>query len=90
MADVSGEWEGQLLSSAKRAKRLERMKKVGAQRPTKIPKRSACAWDSGSVPPVRNQIAIEPMIDAKPRMKQRLLRGLRGAFMVWIEWSTER
>lgn len=66
---------GQDRPSANRLKRLERMKKVGAQRPTKIPKRSACAFDSGSVPPVRNQTAIDAMIEAKPRMKQVLLRS---------------
>lgn len=61
------------------------MKNVGAQRPTKIPKRSAWAWDSGAVPPVRNQMAMEPMIDAKPRTKQRLLSMVYCAgFMVLI------
>ncbi len=56
----------------------ESAKKVGAQRPTKIPKRSAWAFDSASSPPVRNQIAIDPMIEANPRMKQRLDRFLQN------------
>lgn len=49
------------------------MRKVGAQSPTKIPKRSAWAWVSEVVPPVKNQMAIEPMIDTNPRTKQMLL-----------------
>lgn len=51
------------------------MKKVGAQRPTKIPKRSACACDSAVSSPVRNQIAIDPMMEAKPKMKLILLNN---------------
>lgn len=52
------------------------MRNVGAQSPTKIPKRSACAVESGVVPPVRNQIAIDPKIEAKPRMKHSVLSCL--------------
>jgi hypothetical protein len=33
---------------------------------------------SGVVPPARNQIAIEPAIEAKPRKKQTLLSDLSG------------
>lgn len=56
----------------------ESAKKVGAQSPTKIPKRSAWAFVSASSPPVRNQIAIDPMIEANPRTKQRLDRFLKS------------
>ena len=49
------------------------MKKVGAHRPMKIPNRSACAFESASVPPVRNHTAIDVMIEAKPKTKQALL-----------------
>lgn len=70
------------LFSAKRPKRFERMKKVGAQSPTKIPNRSAWALVSGSVPPVRNQIAMEPKIETKPRLKQTLPRRARFLFSI--------
>ena len=56
----------------------ESAKKVGAQSPTKIPKRSAWAFDSASSPPVKNQIAIDPMIEANPRIKQRFDRFLQS------------
>lgn len=46
------------------------MKKVGAHSPTKIPKRSAWAWLGSVVPPVMNQMAMEPTIEAKPKKKQ--------------------
>ena len=60
------------------------MKNVGAHSPTKMPKRSAWAWASAVVPPVRNQIAIDPMIEAKPRMKQSLLSCLSGADFIRV------
>ena len=53
---------------------FERMRKVGAQRPTKIPKRSPWA---GSGLFARNQIAIEPTIENIAAMKQKLLRDWR-------------
>ena len=60
----------------------ESAKKVGAQSPTKIPKRSAWAFDSANSPPVRNQIAIDPMIEANPRMKQRFDRFLQSVLFM--------
>jgi hypothetical protein len=60
---------------------FERMRKVGAQRPTKIPKRSPWA---GSGLFARNQIAIEPTIENIAAMKQKLLRDWRvlvGSFV---------
>ena len=62
--------------SAYRSKRFDRIRKVGAQRPTKIPNLSPCAWVSAALPPVRNQIAIDPIIETKPRIKHRLLSCL--------------
>jgi hypothetical protein len=50
--------------------RFESAKNVGAQTPTNIPKRSAWAFDSAASPPVRNQIAMEPKMEANPRTKQ--------------------
>ena len=67
----------------KASSRLEIAKNVGAHRPTKIPKRSACALDSAASPPVRNQIAIDPIMDAKPRTKHNTERFL--ASEVFIE-----
>ena len=37
--------------SEKRSKRFERIKKVGAHSPTKMPNRSPCAWVSIACPP---------------------------------------
>jgi hypothetical protein len=54
------------LFSAYRSNLFERIIKVGAQSPTKIPNRSECACSSGVLPPVRYQIAIDAMIEAKP------------------------
>ena len=65
------------LSFAYRSNLLERIIKVGAQSPTKMPNRSACAWSSGVFPPVRYQIPIEAAIDMKPSIKQRVLSNLR-------------
>jgi len=45
------------------------MSNVGAQSPTKRPNRSACAGVAIACPPVRNQMAMDPMIEAKLRMK---------------------
>ena len=42
-------------------------KKVGAQSPMKMPKRSACAFSSGVSPFLMFQIKIEPTIEMKPR-----------------------
>ena len=43
---------------------------MGAHSPTKIPNLSACALASGkSEPPLRYQIAMEPMMLAKPAKK---------------------
>ena len=41
-------------------------KKVGAQSPIKIPKRSACAFSSAVSPFLMFQIKMEPMIEMKP------------------------
>lgn len=60
------------------------MKNVGAQSPTKSPNRSACAWTSGSVPPVKNQMAMEPATEAKPRKKQRPLSCLSCSFFMLL------
>jgi len=59
-----------LAISADRSSLLERAKKVGAQIPTKIPNRSAWAFVSIASPPVKNQMAIEPIMDTNPRTKQ--------------------
>ena len=60
---------------------FERIRKVGAQRPTKMPNRSPWA---GSGLLARNQIAIEPTIENIAAMKQKLLRNWRvlvGSFV---------
>ena len=60
---------------------FERIRKVGAQRPTKMPNRSPWA---GSGLLARNQIAIEPTIENIAAMKQKLLRDWRvlvGSFV---------
>ena len=67
-----------LAISEDRSNLLESAKKVGAQSPTKIPKRSACAFDSAASPPVRNHMAIEPIMDANPSTKQRVDRFLKS------------
>ena len=41
-------------------------KKVGAQSPMKMPKRSACAFSSAVSPFLMFQMKIEPMIEIKP------------------------
>lgn len=56
--------------SAKRSKRLERISNVGAQRPTKMPKRSACARVSTVLRSKNHQMAIERRIDAIPAKRQ--------------------
>ena len=61
------------LFSAYRSKRLERIMNVGAHSPTKIPNLSPCACASTDFPPVKYQIAIDPMIDAKPSTKHKRL-----------------
>ena len=61
------------LFSAYRSNLLERIIKVGAQSPTKIPNLSPCACKSGDLPPVRYQIAIEPAIERNPRTRQIVL-----------------
>ena len=53
---------------------FERIRKVGAQRPTKMPNRSPWA---GSGLLARNQIAIDPTIENIAAMKQKLLRNWR-------------
>lgn len=60
--------------SAKRSKRLERMRRVGAQRPTKMPKRSAWAVVSGVLRSRKNQMPMEPRIETTPVMKQKVER----------------
>jgi hypothetical protein len=48
------------------------MKNVGAQRPTKIPKRSAWARDSIDPSPlVIHHMKIDPRIETKPKIKHR-------------------
>jgi len=56
--------------AAYRSRRPESAKNVGAQRPTKIPKRSPWAR-SGSLD--RNQIAMDAMTEKNPATKQMLL-----------------
>ncbi len=58
---------------------LESAKNVGAQSPTKMPNRSPWALDSAASPPVKNQIAIDAIIDANPNQKQRVERLLDNA-----------
>ena len=41
-------------------------KKVGAQSPMKMPKRSACAFSSAVSPFLMFQMKMEPMIEMKP------------------------
>ena len=41
-------------------------KKVGAQRPMKIPKRSACAFSSAVSPFLIFHMTMEPIIEMKP------------------------
>ena len=53
-----------------RSSLLESEQKFGAQSPTKIPNLSAWAFDSAASPPVKNQMAMEPRMDANPRTKQ--------------------
>ena len=49
------------------------MKKVGAQRPIKIPNLSACARASGPASPfAMNHTAIDAMIERNPKIKQML------------------
>ena len=62
------------LFSAYRSNLLLRIIKVGAQSPTKIPNLSPCACRSGVFPPVKYQIAIDAMIEAKPSTKHTKLR----------------
>ena len=57
---------------------LESAKKVGAQSPTKMPNRSACAFDSAASPPVKIHMAIEPIMDANPSTKQRVDKVLKS------------
>jgi len=57
--------------AAYRSRRPESAKNVGAQRPTKIPKRSPWAR-SGSLD--RNQIAMDAITEKNPETKQMLLR----------------
>ena len=54
------------------------MKKVGAQRPTKIPNNSAWVRSSASpeLPPRNTQIAIDTAMEAKPQMKHNPLTYL--------------
>jgi hypothetical protein len=75
--------------SEDRSNLLERAKKVGAQSPTKIPKRSACAFDSTASPPVRNQMAIEPIMDANPSTKQRVDRFLKSEEFICLTCGNE-
>lgn len=50
-----------------------------------MPNRSACAFDSTVSPPVRNQIAIEPIMDANARKKQSVGRFLdTGEFIKYL------
>ena len=73
-----------------RSSLLESAKKVGAQSPTNIPKRSACALASADSPPVKNQMAIEPIMETNPSTKQRIERFLNSeefmcsTFAKWI------
>ncbi len=55
----------------KRSSRVERAKKVGAHKPTKIPNRSPWAM-SGSLD--MNQMAMDDITERKPQMKHTLLR----------------
>ena len=72
-----------LAISEDRSNLLDSAKKVGAQSPTKMPKRSACAFDSADSPPVKNHMAIEPIMDTNPSTKQRVDRFLKSEeFMV--------
>jgi len=61
-----------------RSYRFESAKKVGAHRPTNIPKRSPWA---GSGDFDVYQMMIEAMIDAKPAMKQKALTDFN-----WVEF----
>jgi len=54
----------------------ESEEKVGAQSPSKIPNRSACACASGPTPLAKNQMAIDPMMEANPSKKQGVESGL--------------
>ena len=64
--------------SAYRSNRLDRIKKVGVQRPTKMLNSSAwfLASGVGADSPWKNQMAIEPRTEANPRMKLKLLNIL--------------
>jgi len=55
-----------------------------------MPKRSACSFDSAVVPPVRNQIAIDPMMEAKPRTKQILLIKAYFFEFIYLKWIIEK
>ena len=67
-----------LAISEDRSSLLESAKKVGAQSPTKMPNRSACALDSAASPPVKNHMAIEPIMETNPSTKQRIDRFLKN------------
>jgi len=69
---------------------------VGAQSPTKIPKRSAYARFKSATasipgapnwPPAENQIITEPMIDKNPKAKQRLLRNWICCLFIGKGWA---
>ena len=62
----------------------ESAKKVGAQSPTKMPNRSECAFASASSPPVKNQMAIEAIIDANPRKKHSVERELSLEVFIYL------
>jgi hypothetical protein len=60
--------------SANRSKRFERISKVGAHSPTKMPKRSACACSSTLSLPRYHQIKIERRIENIPAWRKIELR----------------
>jgi len=63
---------------------LESAKKVGAQSPTKIPNLSACAFASAPSPPVKNQIAIEAIMEANPRKKHSVESGFSLEMFIYL------
>ena len=67
---------------------MERMRRVGAQRPTKMPKRSAWAVASGVVRSRKNQMPMERRMEKTPAMKQKEERERKmWGFMAGVGWG---